>query len=133
MRSKLEQCNCATISKDKIIVRGLRVPVLIGVLESERHIKQELVVDLEVAVDINQAAVTDNLQYTLDYSALKSFLIDYMSQTKFFLIEALAEKTATAVLHKFQVPYLRLSICKKPIDMQDVDAVCICVERWLHR
>jgi len=114
---------------DKLHIRQLRVPVLIGVLPEERLAPQMLCVDLECTVDITQAVATDHIAHALDYAQLTRTLSNYLKTTEFELLESLAEHTAKKLLAEFPMTWLRLSIGKKPADMPDVDSVGISIER----
>jgi len=55
-------------------------------------------------------------------------LIDYIEQSDFGLIEALAEACASIVLQEFQVPWLRLKM-SKPLKYLGMDYASIVIER----
>ena len=46
---------------DIIYISQLRVETVIGVYEWERHIRQVVLLDLEMATDVARAAATDNM------------------------------------------------------------------------
>ena len=53
-----------------VYIRGLRAQAVIGVYEWERHIRQTLVLDLEMASDTARAAASDQIADALDYAAI---------------------------------------------------------------
>lgn len=55
---------------DRIVVRGLRLWAHVGVLEFERQQGQWFELDLELAVNLAAAGLSDNLADTLDYALL---------------------------------------------------------------
>lgn len=97
---------------DIVFIRELKVQTVIGAFEWERHIRQAVVLDLEMAVDITQAAATDQLQYALDYKAVTTRITQFVEASRFQLVEALAEAVATIVREEFGVPWLRLRVSK---------------------
>jgi len=97
---------------DMIYLSQLELKTLIGVYDWERRAKRSVFVDLEIAVDISEAAQTDNVEYTLDYGVLAHRLTELADQSQFFLIEALADHLATVILEEFNVKGLRLKLSK---------------------
>ncbi len=98
---------------DIIFLRGLQIDTIIGIYEWEREIKQTVILDLEMAADIRQAATTDSIENTLDYKAVSKRVISFVESSSFYLVETLAEKTAEIILSEFSVPWLKLTLNKK--------------------
>ena len=98
---------------DIIYFRELRVETVIGVYEWERRITQPVIIDLEMAADVQAAASTDNIDDTLNYKAVAKRLIEFVEKSQFQLVETLAERVAEVVMSEFQVSWLRLQINKK--------------------
>ncbi len=97
---------------DIIYLRDLRIDTIIGVYDWERRVKQAVRLDLEMAADVAKAARRDALEDTLNYKAVAKRLIGFVGESRFQLVETLAERTAEVVLGEFQVPWLRLSVNK---------------------
>ena len=97
---------------DIIFIRELRIDTVIGVYDWERQVRQTVVLDLEMATDITAAAGDDALEHTLDYAAISQRLVDFIGSSEFELVETMAEQVAALVLAEFQVPWLRLRLCK---------------------
>jgi len=116
---------------DKVFIRQLIVPALIGVHPHERTQTQSLTIDLELATDITAAAATDDLVHALNYAAVREEILNYVKQTQFQLIETLAEKLAAYLQSTFSVVWLRLSITKKPADITDAFGVGVVIERGI--
>lgn len=114
---------------DKIFIRQLSVPVIIGVFPNEREAPQTLLIDLEVATDFQKAAASDALQYTIDYAQIRRSILAYTEKTQFTLIETLADRLAAHLKQTFNLSWLRLSISKKPFDITDAECVGVCIER----
>lgn len=98
---------------DIIFLRGLEIETTIGIYEWERETKQTVILDLEMATDIRQAAATDDIQNTVDYKAVAKRLISFVEESNFYLVETLAERIAEIILSEFSVPWVRLSLNKK--------------------
>ena len=97
---------------DKIYIRDLRIPTIIGIYDWERQVRQTVSLDLEMAADIRRAAQTDRIEDTLNYKAIAKRLIAFVGASEFQLVETLAERCARIVLEEFQVPWLRLRVSK---------------------
>ncbi len=95
-----------------VYIRGLRAQAVIGVYEWERHIRQTLVLDLELASDMTRAAASDQIVDALDYAALSAQVIALVEASEFQLLEALADAVARMVMREFAVPWLRLRLSK---------------------
>ncbi len=113
---------------DIIYLRGLKIETIIGVFDWERKIKQTVVLDLEMAADIRQAAATDELEDTLNYKAVAKRLIDFVSHSEFKLVETLSERIVEIVLTEFSVPWVRLQL-NKPGAVRGAEDVGIIIER----
>ena len=97
---------------DIVFIRELRAETVIGVYDWERSIRQELVLDLEMAADNRRAASDDRVQDALDYAAVSERLLTFIEGSDFQLIETLAEQVAAIVMAEFAVPWLRLRLAK---------------------
>lgn len=98
---------------DIIYLHDLRIDTMIGVFDWERRIRQTVILDLDMAADIQRAADSDDLADTLNYKAVAKRLIDFVGRSEFQLVETLAERVAELVLKEFSVPWLRLRVNKQ--------------------
>lgn len=113
---------------DIIYVRDLRIETIIGIYEWERRAKQTVSLDLEMGTDIRKAATTDSIDDTINYKAVSKRLIDFVGDSSFFLVEALAERVAEIMLTEFRVPWLRLTV-SKPGAIRGARDVGVIIER----
>ena len=97
---------------DVIFLRGLRVQAVIGVFSWERHIKQDVVIDLELYTDIGAAAQSDCLEQALDYKCIAKRVCAIAGSSRFRLVESLAEAIASGLLEEFPITRLKLRIDK---------------------
>ena len=98
---------------DIIYIHDLHIDTVIGVFDWERRVRQTVILDLDIAADIRNAAASDELVDTLNYKALAKRLIDFVEHSEFNLVETLAERVAEVVLKEFAVPWLRLRVNKQ--------------------
>ncbi len=85
-------------SGDRIELRGLRVAGIVGVLPHEQAQVQPLEIDLDLVLDLAQAGATDDLADTVDYGAVCGAVEVIVEESSFALLEALADRIATALV-----------------------------------
>jgi len=98
---------------DIIYLNDLQIDAVIGIYEWERRVKQTVALDLEMAADIARAAASDDVADTINYKAVAKRLIDYVGQSRFHLVETLAERVAGIILEEFKVRWVRVRVNKK--------------------
>ena len=98
---------------DIIFLGGLEIETIIGIYDWERETKQTVVLDIEMAFDIRQAAKTDDIQYTLDYKAVSKRIIAFVEASQFFLVEKLITEIADIILNEFDTPWVKITLNKK--------------------
>jgi len=98
---------------DIIYLNDLKIDTVIGVFDWERRIKQTISLDLEMATDIAKAAASDDIADTLDYKAVAKRLIAFVGESRFQLVETLAERVAEIILTEFNVPWVRVRLNKR--------------------
>ncbi|MEK3885253.1 dihydroneopterin aldolase [Paenibacillus sp. PL2-23] len=86
---------------DRMIVRGMRFYGYHGVFPEENKLGQKFYVDLELTLDLAQAADTDDLNETINYAELHELTKGIVEGPPFKLIEALAGRIASSVLEAY--------------------------------
>jgi dihydroneopterin aldolase len=115
-------------SGDVVFLRGLAVETTIGFFEWERHVRQTVVIDLEIPVDCARAAASDTVQDTVDYKSIAKRCIAFVGEAEFHLVETLAHRLATTLLAEFDIAWIRLSI-NKPGAIRGSRDVGVSIER----
>ena len=113
---------------DRIFLRGLEIDCIIGFIEWERRIKQTVVVDIELPVDCQRAAQSDDVADTVDYKKVSKRIIGFIEASEFKLVETLAHRVAMLVLEEFGLEWVRLSV-NKPGAIRGSRDVGISLER----
>lgn len=85
-------------SVDKINLNGMTFFGYHGVYPEEQKLGQKFIIDIEISIDLQQAAATDDLTVTVDYGAVYQQVKQVVEQQQFKLIEALAGRIADVVL-----------------------------------
>ena len=111
-----------------VFIKGLKSTSVIGCYDWERDIRQTLVIDLELQADFTRAAQTDALADALDYAAISQRVIAVCDESRFQLLEALAEHLAGIVLAEFSIQSLRMTITK-PGAVEAADGVGVVIQR----
>ena len=83
---------------DRIWIRDLRVNALVGVYPTERERRQGLILNLQIELDLSNAAVSDRLEDTVNYAEIEAQVAELAANSKFFLIERLAGAVGELVL-----------------------------------
>lgn len=83
---------------DHISLTGIEVWAFHGVLPHESELGQRFLVDATIGLDLTGAAVDDDLAATVDYGALAAVVDASVAEPRALLLEAVAERTAAAVL-----------------------------------
>jgi len=113
---------------DTVFISGLKATSVISCYDWERDIRQTLVIDLELKADFARAAETDALADALDYAAISKRVIAVCDESRFQLLEALAEHLATLLLAEFSIAGLRMTITK-PGAVEAADGVGVVIQR----
>ena len=115
---------------DLITVEGLSATGYHGVLPEERRNGQIFVVDVVLSTDMRDAAASDDLALTVDYSAVAATIVDLIEGEPLDLIETLAERMAARCLNFAGVQRARVTVHKPqaPVGVEFSD-VAVTVER----
>ncbi len=97
---------------DKIFLEKLEIPCLIGIFDWERRRKQKITIDLEFPADIRKAARRDRIEDATDYKKIAKTTIAFVSESRFHLLETLAESLASLLLKKFKLREIKLRVSK---------------------
>jgi dihydroneopterin aldolase len=97
---------------DIIFIRDIRLDTLIGAYEFERRQPRTLRVDIEIGRATIRASKTDELDYTIDYSAVVQVVRETFSSHTFHLLEPLAELIVDLILEKFNAQWARIEVAK---------------------
>ena len=98
---------------DIIFLGGLEIETIIGIYDWERETRQTVVLDIEMAFDIQKAAETDDIQYALDYKTVSKRIISFVETSQFLLVEKLISEIAAIIQNEFNVPWIKITLNKK--------------------
>ena len=102
---------------DRIRIDGMVLQGTHGVHEHEQRTPQPFEVDVELVMDLGRAGRTDDLQQTIDYSAVFTHVGRLVGTTRFRLIEALAERIAGELLDAYGPDEVVVRVRKPAVDL----------------
>ncbi|WP_455951592.1 2-amino-4-hydroxy-6-hydroxymethyldihydropteridine diphosphokinase [Eubacterium sp.] len=86
---------------DCIKIRQLEVFAYHGCMEEEKINGQKFYIDMDLCTDMRKSGVSDELEETVNYAEVCSFVDKYLKENRFNLIEAAAEHTVRELLKRF--------------------------------
>ena len=107
-----------------IRITNLKLRVIIGTNEWERHKKQNVTVNITLDYNAAKASRSDNIKDALDYKILTKKIIKAVRPSKFFLLERLAQFILDIVLEYPGVKEARVRV-DKPLALRFADSVSI--------
>ena len=116
------------IVMDIIYLHQLKVDCVIGAYAWEKQLTQTLSIDLDLGCDIKPAAASDQLADTLNYKEVSKRIQEFVGQSRFELVEKLAEEIADILLGEFSVAWCRVKINKFGA-LQNIGDVGVIIER----
>jgi 7,8-dihydroneopterin aldolase/epimerase/oxygenase len=116
---------------DNILIRDLAIEAIVGLYPWERVVRQTLLIDMELGTNVSAAAASDDLQHTIDYSAVCSAVTQMVQQGQFTLIETLAESISSMLQQQFYVTWLKVAVYKVDV-LTNVGRVGVEIERGVR-
>jgi dihydroneopterin aldolase/2-amino-4-hydroxy-6-hydroxymethyldihydropteridine diphosphokinase len=118
---------------DEIIIDKLRVFCKHGVYADEQTNGQNFYVSARIFMETYIAGITDDLENTVNYAGMCHLISDYMQDTRYNLIEAVAENLAAYILNFSPIiKGVELSISKPeaPVDLPFEDIRVKVSRQW---
>lgn len=97
---------------DRITLTGVGVVGYHGVLDSEKQSGQPFFVDITMFTDFQRASKSDDVENTVNYAEVAELIRDVITGDSLDLIETLAENIAQAVLARFPLEAVELTVHK---------------------
>ena len=113
---------------DSIFLRDITVSCILGCYPEERTRRRLVKISVELFLDLDEAARSDDLNKTVDYGNLVRRIIEFAEGTNFHLIEALAGAVATFCLEDPKVRRVDLQVTK-PLPCPGLNAAAIRISR----
>ena len=101
---------------DVILLEGIQIPAALGVTAAERRMRRPVTLDIEVETDLRDAGRSDRIGQTVHYKRIFEIVEDVAANQEHKLVEALGARIAAAILGKFDVDSVTVTVRKpKPI------------------
>lgn len=97
---------------DKIYFQQMSFYGYHGVFPAEAELGQRFYVDLELSLDLSEAARTDELQYTVNYAEVFTLVQHIVEGERYKLVEALTGRIADQLLATFPFVEVKVKVTK---------------------
>ena len=99
---------------DIILLEGIQIPAALGVTAAERRMRRPVTLDLEVVHDLRDAGRSDQIRRTIHYERIFEVVEDVAGNYEHRLVESLGERIAEAILSKFAVDAVTVTVKRSP-------------------
>lgn len=100
------------IIMDIIFINKLTIFTFIGIYDWEKLIKQKLIFDIEMSWNNSETLISNSITHCLNYAEVSDFIINYLHNKHFSLIETLAHEVAIILMNTFKIKWIRIKIIK---------------------
>ena len=100
---------------DRIVLEGMVFRGTHGVYPEEQATPQPFEVDVELALNLQPAGLSDDLDRTVDYGRVFDACRQIVESTRFNLVEALAEALAHEILSEFPADEVTVRVRKPEV------------------
>ena len=97
---------------DIVFIKSLEVHTIIGIYDWEQATKQKLLIDIEASHDNTVPAGTDNIEDAVDYEFISTSIVKLFQNTKYQLIETVAEVCANWILTNTKSKTVKITVSK---------------------
>lgn len=114
--------------KTTIFIKNLKVPCHIGVSEEERARVQTVRVNIEIMLALDEPIADDDIEKTVNYSALRKSISAFVEKSSFKLLETLGTHLADICLENSLAERVIVTL-EKPHLYEDTDSVGVTIEK----
>ncbi len=107
-----------------INIEGLRLRTIVGIYEWEKEVKQDVVINIEIATNSETAAESDQIEDTVDYKTITKKIIAKVESTEYNLIEKIAGDVVKIILEQSGVEHVTVKVAK-PAALRFTDTVSV--------
>ncbi len=110
-----------------ICVKNLRVSSILGVYEEERRTERDIIINVRVEYNANEALKSDALEDALDYKQVRDRIVNFVTGTQFKLLEKLADGILQELKQDSRVTRIHLEV-DKPHALRLAESVSAIIE-----
>jgi dihydroneopterin aldolase len=97
---------------DRLIISSLALLTHCGITQEERDVGQRVLADIEMVIDLDEAARRGGLDVTVDYADVCRQVVEIGEKARYTLLESLAIEVSESVLIRPRVREVRVRITK---------------------
>lgn len=113
---------------DRIEIHDLLLRCIVGINESERNNKQDILINIIMWADTRPAARSDNIDDAVNYRTVTKQIIEHVEASQYFLVERLVERIADICLRDERVQQVQVSL-EKPGALRFARSVGVTITR----
>lgn len=106
---------------DTLNIKGIRAYGYTGYFEAEQFLGQWFAVDLTIWIDLGKAGQSDDLNDTLNYADAVAIVQKIIRESRFKMIEKLAEAIAAEILATDKTAKVKVALTKCQAPIPDFD------------
>ena len=110
-------------TSDTVFVEDIRFYGHHGVTDAQRSVGAWFSVDVELALDLTPASLSDDLRATADYAEVARRVVEIGTKERVNLMERLAALVADDLLREFPVQAVRVRVRKLTPPMEGIHGV----------
>lgn len=107
-----------------IKIKNLSLRTIIGVNDSERKNKQDILINISFEYDDSSAVKTDDITQSIDYKSIKKKIIDGVEKSSFCLLESLCDFILKLVTEDQSILCASVSV-DKPHSLRFAESVSV--------
>jgi len=113
---------------DKLYIRGISLRCIIGVNPDERQKKQDVLIHVCLHTSTRKPGRSDNFKEAVDYGTVAQQIVTLVKNSRYHLIEALAEAIAEVCLQDRQISRVNVRV-EKPGALRQAGTVGVEISR----
>lgn len=98
--------------EDKIVIKRLHCSVRLGVKKEEQEVRRNCEIDATIYFDLSEAAKTDDLDKTVNYSKVIDLIQDLSQKVQYKLLEAFAYRLFEEIFKQTAAKKVHLRVKK---------------------
>ena len=113
---------------DRIEIHDLLLRCIVGINDTERKNKQDVLINIVMWADTRRAAETDDIDDSVNYRTVTKQIIEHVEASEYFLVERLVEQIARICAQDERVQRVQVRV-EKPGALRFARSVGITIER----
>ena len=109
-----------------IRIKNLRLRTIVGIEDWERKHKQDVIVNIEMELDGDEAGKSDDIEDTVNYKTVKRNIINAVEGSQYQLLDKLAIEILKVIMEEAKVKRAAVEV-DKPQALRFADSVSVVV------